>query len=335
MKTAVLVFLAASTAFAQQQPHSEIYPNDYKPSACASKEECKSFTDVSWEQAAHAFLLRTLDPKWTDDHGDFLQTQIAPFCAKRATCNASPGRVWWFCNDVFSQELRASCDKLFDPKSQKDDNTQCRTWMDTFSAGLDQRGSADWAAAQKCAKNSAVAAAPHQMDWWAVPATIPVQYTGPIQIFAIDRETHVPVQADIRFQDQIIYATDPPNGTPTTYYVFKWPRKLVRVPNAEGHSDVVPVTMTLTAPGYDTVTTPVPTEVPKVVASLVRDGRKITVKATDSVTGKPVEGQVYFGTATVGFTNQPFELAIRKKHPELWVRSPFDAYSDVVVLKAN
>jgi len=70
------------------------------------------------------------------------------------------------------------------------------------------------------------------------------------------------------------------------------------------------------------------------VVSLVRNKTGFTVTATDSLTGKPAEAQVYMGDATVGFTNQPIAKTIGKKHPEIWVRSPFDAYSDVVVLPA-
>lgn len=345
MKKTAFLLLFATTAFAQQHPHSEIFPSDYTPSPCASKEPCVAFTDVSFEQAAHAFLLRSLDPKWDDLHEDELKLTMQPFCVKRATCNASPGRVWWFCNDVFSQELRATCDKLFDPKTQKDDYTYCNTWMDTFSSGLDQHGSTDWAKAQKCAKDAAGTSDKlHQMDWWAVPSTIPVGYKGPIQIYAIDRDTHVPVQADIRFQDQIIYSTDPPNGSPTTYYQFKWPRKLVRIPRADGHSDVVPVTMTIAAPGYETVSTPTPTTVSAMLVSVSppvakwkRGMNAIHIEATDSLTGKRVEAQVYAGTETIGFTNNTVEFRVgeKGKRPEIWIRSPFDAYSDVVVAPAK
>lgn len=347
MKIATLLFLFAATALAQQHPHSEIFPSDYTPHPCASNDPCVAFTDVNFEQAAHAFLLRNLDPRWADMYGKELKLMAQPYCVKRATCNASPGRVWWFCNDVFSQELRATCDTRFDPKKQPSDNEQCHTWTDTFSSGIDQFGSAAWAKAQQCAKDAATGSATarlHQMDWWAVPPVIPVDFKGPIQIYAIDRETHVPVQADIRFEDQIIYTTDPPNGTPTTYYQFKWPRKMVRVPRADGHSDVVPATMTITAPGYETVTTPTPTAVPTMVITITPPPaewklgvNKIQINAKDSLTGKPAEAQVYAGPQTLGFTNKPIEITIEKKgrHPEIWVHSPFDAYSDVVAAAAK
>jgi len=232
MKKLAFLLLIASSSFAQQHSYSEIYPSDFKPAECASKEKCESFTDVSFIQAAHAFLLRTLDTKFDNQYSDEFETTAQKFCVKRATCNASPGRVWWFCNDVFAQELRATCDTRFTPNS--DDWGQCRTWMDTYSAGVDQRGSKDWVLAQECLKKTTPQPGLRQMDWWSVPETIPVGYTGNVRIFAVDRETHVPVQADIRFEDQIIYATDPPVGQPVTYYVFKWPRKLNRVTRADG-----------------------------------------------------------------------------------------------------
>jgi hypothetical protein len=347
MKKAIVILFIATAASAQQHPHSEIFPADYTPSPCASSDPCQVFAEINFEQAAHAFTLRTLDPKWDDLHSDELKLSTKTFCVKRATCNASPGRVWWFCNDVFAQELRATCEKRFDPAKQKNDYEQCRTWTDTFSNGLDQHGSVAWAKSQKCAKDAAVTATstrPHQMDWWSVPPVIPVNFNGPIVMYAIDRETHVPVQADIRFEDQIIYTTDPTNGTPTTYYQFKWPRKMVRVPRADGHSDLRPATMTITAPGYETVTTPTPTALPTMVITVTpppaewKPGvNKIQVNATDSLTGKPVEAQIYAATQTIGFTNTPLEVTIDNKgsHPEIWVRSPFDAYSDVVVAPAK
>jgi len=102
--------------------------------------------------------------------------------------------------------------------------------------------------------------------------------------------------------------------------------------------------MTITAPGYETVTTRVPTIVPKMIVSITpaspawrRGINKITVNATDSLTGKAVEAQVFAGPQTLGFTNKPLELKVEKKgrHPEVWVYSPFDAYGDVVAAPAK
>ena len=332
MKKFALFLLLTTPAIAQteQHPYAEIFPSDYKAVTCASTDPCESFVDVSFVSAAESFLLRELDAKWDEAHADELRAVAQTYCPKRATCNASPGRVWWFCNDVFAQELRAACDKQFDPKTRKNDNTQCHTWMDVYSAGVDQRGSSDWKTAQACAAKAASTGL-HQMDWWMTPPVIPAHYNGPIRIFAVHRDTHIPVQADIRFEDQIIYATDPPSGQPITFYPFKWPRKLVRVDRADGHSDVVPVRMTISAPGYESITLRVPTEMPSMNVALKQAKNSITVTATDAVTGTPVEAQVYLGTQTIGLTNKPITMKMAKKHAELWVRSRYDLYSDVVV----
>ncbi len=319
------MLLLATTASAQQRP---IFPSDYKPSPCAPQNVCESFTQVDFPSAAFKFLLRNLEPAWDDQHRHELRAAVQPYCTKRATCMATPGNMWWFCNDVFAQEIRPICDAKFkDPHN----NEQCHTWIDTYANGVDQRGRADWQAAQACAKEKiAPTTTPKHFVWWSVPETIAVDYTGPIQVFTIDSETHVPVQAGLTFEGQIFYTNDPPTGRPTSYYVFNWPRKLVRVPNAQGHTDVVPPTMIISAAGYEAVRVPVPTIVPKMLASMKRSGKTITVTATDSITGKPVEGQVYLGEQTIGFTNRPIELPAKSKG-EIWVRSPFDAYSDVVV----
>jgi hypothetical protein len=326
---AALLVLIAIPAMAQTR---SIFPPDYKPSPCAPQNVCESFTEVDFPSAALHFLLRNLDGAWDAQHKVELTSAVQPYCTKRATCMATPGNMWWFCNDVFAQELRLECDARF--KSARD-NEQCHTWMDTFAVGVDQRGKGDWEAAQACAMEKVPAPSTlKKMVWWVTPSPIPVDYKGPIQIFTIDTDTHVPVQADISFEGQTFYATDPPTGKPVSYYMFKWPRKLVRVPNAEGHTDLIPPMMTISAAGYEPVKVPVPTVVPKMIVSLKREGKTITVTATDSVTGKPVEAQVYLDEHTIGFTNQAIELPAKTKSG-IWVRSPYDRYGDVVVAKTG
>jgi hypothetical protein len=336
-----VLLLLASTSFAQQ-PAREIFPSDYKPSPCATAEVCESFTNINFESAAAAFLFRTLDSKWSDEHRDDLKLMIQPYCVKRASCLGTPGRKRWFCNDVFAQELRLGCDARFDAKTQARDNEQCRTWVDVFSAGVDQRGGADWQVAQQCAKEKLGGqTAPRKMEWWMVPAAIPIDYKGDLRLYAIDTETHIPVPAEMEFEGQTIYAGSTPTGKPTAYYSFRWPRLLARVPNAQGHTDVIPTLMTITAEGYETIKVRVPTPVPQMTVTtspskLHAGTNTITVTATDTATGKPVECQVYAGEETIGFTNQPIEFAAGKgrKRPEVWVRSPFALYSDVVVVPA-
>jgi hypothetical protein len=341
-KIGIALLFITSAAVAQQPPRS-IYPSDYKPSPCEDAVLCQSFTKVDFHSAAFDFLLRDLDPRWEVAHQTEMNAMVKPYCRQRATCLTVPANDWMFCNDVFAQELRAQCEATYPVETQKHDYEQCRAWVDTYASGVDQWGQRDWKAARACAKQTPGPKSPGTIEWWSVPATIPNGYKGPIQIFTIDRDTHVPVETEIRFQDQIFYTPDAPTGRPTSYYVLTWPRKLLRVPNVQGHTDLVPPTMTFSAAGYETVSVPVPTIVPsmKVTMSPAADkltpgSNTITITATDANTGKPVDAQVYFGEETVGFTNKPFELTIpRGKRADLWVRSPFDAYSDVVVVPAR
>src|SRR4029079_2980485 len=114
----------------------------------------------------------------------------------------------------------------------------------------------------------------------------------------------VPVQAEITVGGETVYSRDVPSGKATTYYTFKLPRTTARVTTADGHSDIVPATMTLTAPGYEVANLPVPTQIPKVIAKItpakLKPGvNKVTITTTDAATGKPVEGQVYSGGQTI------------------------------------
>ena len=335
----ILLFVAATAVAQQQRPYSEVFPSDYKPRPCTESIGCTTFVDVDFPSAAFQFLLRNLEPEWVAANDAAMRKMVEPYCAKRATCMTVPANEWWFCNDVFATELRNACDSKYTPKSH--DNVQCHTWMDTYSAGVDQRGSADWRAAQACAKNLPPATTAGRLEWWSVPSSIPFDYTGNIRIYTIDADSHIPIMSTIKIGDQIIYATDPPTGRPTSYYVFKWPRKLVRVPNAQGHEDVIAPIMTITAGAHEPISVPVPTSIQKVTASIKPEKlhagpNHVTVTVVDAATGKPVDAQVYIGEQTVGFANQPFELTLpKRKHPDVWVKSPYDSFSDVVLVPSK
>src|ERR1700716_1528174 len=138
-KLQIALLLFASSVFTQQPTH-ELFPSDYKASPCAPENASESFDDISFSSAAFKFLLRTLDVKWIEEHHDEMLALMQPYCAKRATCLATPGNVWWFCNDVFSQEIRVACDKKYSQKTQPHDSESCHTWVDTFMIGVDQHG---------------------------------------------------------------------------------------------------------------------------------------------------------------------------------------------------
>lgn len=342
-KLAIVLLFAATAAMAQQQqPHSELFPSDYTPNPCGRGVSCESFTDVDMVTAAFTFLIQNLDPEWNRSHREELLQMMQPYCTKRATCMATPGNEWWFCNDVWVQELRQQCDVKYPVATAATDNGQCHTWIDTYATGTDQHGSADWKKAQECAKRDATpSTALRKLEWWSKPAVIPVKYDQQIQIFTIDSATHIPIQATITVEGQNLFSPESPLGRPTSYYPFSWPRQLHREPNAEGHTDVVAPMMTISAPGFEPVKARIPTSVPKMKASIAPAKLKtgvntITVTTTDEQTGKPVEAQVYYGAQTVGFANQPVRITIpAKKRADIWVRSPYAAYSDVVVMPAK
>jgi hypothetical protein len=146
------------------------------------------------------------------------------------------------------------------------------------------------------------------------------------------------VQADVRVEGQILYTRASPTGKLMTLYSFKWPRKLRRVTNGQSHTDLVPPDVVLEAPGYESVRMPLPTVVPKlkvtvVPAKLQRGKNRVKVRAVDAATGQPVEMRVMVGDEQIGNTNETLEIELTKgKHPEIWLTSLFDAYSDVVVV---
>ncbi|HUR79951.1 MAG TPA: hypothetical protein VM733_04255, partial [Thermoanaerobaculia bacterium] len=137
-----------------------------------------------------------------------------------------------------------------------------------------------------------------------------------------------------------IYADDVPAGLPTTFYKVPWKPQPFRVSNAQGHRDVVAPEVRIEAPGYKTASFRLPMTVGSMKVSmkpakLKRGRNSVTITATDSMTGKPVEARVMAGQLVAGKTNQPFELEITGKRPEIWVTNLYDRYSDVVVLPAE
>jgi len=96
-------------------------------------------------------------------------------------------------------------------------------------------------------------------------------------------------------------------------------------------------------PGYPLTTLVLPAPPPKVIVEMLPPPEKlksgqntVTVTARDAEAGKPVELRVMVGTKPAGESNKPFVLELKgKKRPEIWTTSLFDAYSDVVVMKAT
>jgi hypothetical protein len=337
----VLLLLLALPALAQdRQP----YPDDYKPSPCANAAPvCKTFAQSQFADVA-AKRGFDLGAEWTIAHWQELSEALAPACAKIATCFATPGNTFTFCNDVVADEVNETvCDRY---AAGSEDRTKCDFFVRIYMVGHDRNSRKPWEKLQECAKAQPASTAERTFEWWMVPEKIGPDYAGKFMVYAIDSETQVPVRARVKLDvPEVIYAPESVDGQTTAYSAFPWKAKLVRVPNAQGHRDVVPPTMHIEAPGYRTVSHQLVMDVPAMnvkmepePSKLKRGRNTVTITATDAATGTPIEARVMAGATTVlGKTNVPFELEIVKgrKRPEIWVTSLYDRYSDVVVAPAE
>jgi len=348
----VVLLLLAVPLRAEDKPR-EIFPSDYTPSPCAPKVSCISFTDAEMQSAADKFLGLHLDPLWEAKHAPEIKAAIAPLCAKHATCMAHPLSSYMFCDDVLSLETRdVVCPKLFPKEKNAKDFEQCSMYIETYLIGIDTKAINPWKEAQACAKAQPPATHAKPLQIWMSPASLPYEYSGYVTFYALDPDMHVPVLANLAFEDQIIYDPANPAGNAATYYAMAIPPckapeplkhdcfKYIRVPNKEGHTDAIAPLVTVTAAGYPTTTFRLDVPVPKAVVEMtpaeIHPGRnEITVTAKDSINGKPVEGRVMLGANEIGFTNQPITVEWKKgtKRPEIWLKPFMPRYGDVVLVR--
>jgi hypothetical protein len=258
-------------------------------------------------------------------------------CRRHASCLAQPGNTFWFCDDVLAAEAHNIAVNLF-PGDQ-----QFKNFLETWLRLIDIKAKEKWQAAQACAAKLPPAQHDKPLEIWMMPAVLPPDFNGNVTFFAQDPDSRLPVLAEFSFEGQVIYAPASPAGKPATTYPFDYAPKFKRVPNADGHTDLTPPTVTVTAAGYPQIKFPLAAEVPKMMvemkppANALRRGKNtITIEAHDAATGKPVEARVMLGDETIGETNAPITLELTGKgeRPEIWVTSLFDKYSDAVVVKA-
>jgi hypothetical protein len=318
-----------------------VYPDDYKASPCATDTACKTFRQ---SQFADIAALRGWDigQEWVDAHWSELSAALAPACAKIATCFATASNSSTFCSDVVAEEVFATTCDRYPAGSQ--DRTKCTFFVRTYLAGHDRNSAAPSKKVRACAKELP-ATGERTLEWWMSPATIGPDYDGSFRVYAIDSETRVPVLARVIVDvKQKVYAEDAPSGLPSTFYRVPWKGKLVRVANAAGHRDVVAPQVRIEAAGYKTVTFQLPMTIPTMNVTMHPDPsqlqpgtNRVTISATDAITGEPIEARVMGGSAILGKTNIPFDLTIAKdqKLPEIWVTNLYDRYSDVVVAPAS
>lgn len=340
MKKALLplVILAlALSASAADGPERESFPSDYKPSPCAPDPMavCDSFPQTQIVDYGTTFRGFSMHQEWVDAHWDSMREAFRPICAKIATCYATPGNDDVYCVDTMRAEFLATCNRF---PVGSDDRDQCRMFALTYFMGLGTKAQL-YKPAQKCAKEQAVAG-PKKLEAWIEPGTLPVDFRGKLFVHAIDAETRVPLRAKVSIDSGKVQGTEGP--FPTAGYEINYKAHLKRVPNAQGHRDVIAPTVTVEMKGYETLQFPLPIALPKMTAkmepaALVPGTNTITVHVVDAETGKPVFARVMAGDRPLGQANKPLTLEWRsgEKRPEIWVTSLYDHYDDVVVLEGE
>lgn len=334
MKKTILFLLLALPAIAEN-PTREAFPSDYKPSPCAADTAavCQSFVQSRMTEYGATFRGFNLSQEWVNAHWDEMTKLFTPLCAKIANCFTVKGNDWVFCVDLLRADFLATCDRY---PANSEDRTQCTMFALTYYIGLGAKTKLH-ATAQECIGGEA-APAERSLEAWIEPQTFVWGVDGELTVHAYDAETHIPVRARLTIDGGTLRSTEGP--VPTTGYPSKWRAGLKRVPNTQGHRDVVAPTATLTANGYQTLTFPIAIDVPALIVAMTppvtqlkRGMNTITVTAHDAATGEPVRMRVMAGDRVLGNTNTPlpFEVKRGEKRPEIWVTSLWDRYSDVVV----
>jgi hypothetical protein len=335
-KTLALLLLALAPFALAEPPRPAAFPDDYEPHPCTAGMACASMDS---HQVGEFAALRGWDvsQEWVEKHWNELIEAMQPYCAKAATCYAIQGNHWTFCNDVVSRDVQKICDR-FDNGSG--DQLTCRMVVRVVFGGHDVNSQKLWSQVKECAD------APNynlrKLEVWMSPEPFDPAVAGRHTVFALDAETHVPVQALVQIEGQKLITSDVPDGRPTSWYEFTWKPAFLDAPRVEGKRVLTVPKMTVTAAGYETVTLDLPIPEPKLVVKMtpqkLRTGEnRITITAVDAATGAPAEMRVMAGDRVLGNTNQPLTLKLErgKKRPEIWLTSLFNRYGDLVVLPAQ
>jgi len=342
--TTIAVALLAISAHGQPTTPPDSFPSDYVPSACAPNKACDTFGVAEFSSAGRQFLGFSMDVRWIEAHAPEMRAAFEPFCRQIATCFATPNNSAMFCTDVVSAAARPICDTKFPKEKSAHDNEQCREYLEVYFLGVDQQSMKIWRETQACVAKQPPVTHTKPPVTWMKPEVLPVDYPDYVQFFALDPDTHVPLLAQIDIEGQIIYAPSNPAGSSATYYPLKMPFKYMRVPNAEGHTDAVPPTITIKTPGYPPVAFRLNAKVPSMKAemtpgipSLHAGANTVTVKAIDVESGKPIDARVMVGDDEAGYTNGPITIKLPSsgKRPEIWLKPFLDRYSDVVIAPAR
>lgn len=339
MKKLLLLLVLALPAIADT-PAREIFPSDYKPSPCAADASvvCQSFPQNRMRSYAGDFRGFNLKQEWVDAHWDEMLALFTPICGKMGNCFAVKGNDWVYCLDLMRNTFVSTCDRF---PAGSEDHRQC-TWFATiYFVGLGGKTKLH-ESVQECVAQQPPSATLRKLEAWLDPHTFTADFDGQLTAYAYDAETHVPVRARVAIDAGTLKPIE--GRVPTTGYPVKWRAGLKRVPNAQGHTDVVAPTAMFTFDGYEPLMIPIAMAIPTLTiqmtpsAAELRPGMNtITVTAHDSITDKPVEMRVMAGDRVLGNANKTlqFEWKRGEKRPEIWLTSLWNRYSDVVIVPAR
>ena len=334
MKKLILLLVLALPALASA-PAREVFPSDYKPNPCAADADtvCQSFPQYKMSSYAGNFRGFNLSQQWVNDHWDEMLPAFKSICGKMGNCFTVKGNDWVFCLDLMRNSFVATCDRF--PEGSED-RRQCVWFSTIYFIGLGGKTKLH-ESVQECAAKLPPSTELRKLEAWFVPSMLPNDFDDQLTAFAYDAETKIPVRARIAIDGGVLKSIEGPVAT--TGYAVKWRAGLKRVPNAQGHTDVIAPTATFTFDGYEPLTIPIPMDVPKLVvemtpSELKRGTNAINITVRDAVTGKPVEMRVMANDRVLGNANRaPLQLEWERgeKRPEIWITSLWDRYSDIVV----
>lgn len=334
MKKLAFLFALLALPSLADSPKREIFPSDYKPSACAPDAAtlCKSFQKERMADHGGNFRGFNIKQEWVNAHWDEMLEVYLPICAKIANCLTVKGNTWVFCADLMGNNFVTACER-FPAGSQ--DREQCGMFATIYFLGI--VGADEETATQACLA-AQPATGPRKLEAWLAAPVLTPEFNGKFTAYALDAETHIPVRAFFTIDAGTMDGNRGP--TSITGSPVKWRAGFRAVPNAQGHREFVAPTATFTAEGYEPLTIPVAIEVPKLTvtmtpppAELKPGTNTITVTTLDAATAKPVEMRVMAGDRVLGKANAPLQLEWKRgeKRPEIWVTSLWNRYSDVVV----
>src|SRR5688572_6768633 len=240
MRKLVLLLLLALPAFADA-PAREIFPSDYEPSPCApdTATVCKSFPKERMSSYGGNFRGFNMKQEWVNEHWDEMLAAFTPICAKMGNCFTVEVNDWVFCLDLMRNSFVAECDRF---PTDSEDRRQCTWFATTYFIGLGGKTKLH-ESVQEC-----VAAQPpsaiRKLEAWLEPNAFAYDFDGQLTAYAYDAETRIPVRAKIAIDGGVLKAIE--GKFPTVGYPVKWRAGFKRVPNAQGHNDVVAPTATFT-----------------------------------------------------------------------------------------